>query len=232
LHGVESVIGAYLAIIIITSIMLGFYALFNNSSASINDQLNNSIERMLYLNNPPVLSLSYINESFIKLTIYPYIPLYVKEILVKDVNGTILEQKLLNMFIMNSFDVELSRPQRPAILTIVSRNGIVYYYAPRLDPSLASAPEEIRSKIYIDDELINYLSSGNSKNEGSGNSGMGNVLALCSVGYKVTVGRVPGDKFNDVFSRGPVPCLPYFPDVYSCNINAYTLQFPYYYVTF
>lgn len=232
MHGVESVIGAYLAIMLIISVMLGFYALFNNSSANINDQLNNSMEKMLYLNNPPVLSLSYINESFIKLTIYPYIPLYVKEILVKDINGTILEYKPLNISIMNSFDVEISRPRRPAILVIVSRNGIVYYYAPRSDPNLASAPEEIRSKIYIDDELINYLSSGNSNNEGSGNSGVGNVLVLHSVGYKITIGRVPGDKFNDVFSRGPVPCLPYFPDVYSCNINAYTLQSPYYYVTF
>ncbi|MEM0368066.1 MAG: hypothetical protein QXN57_01305 [Desulfurococcaceae archaeon] len=227
LRGVESIIGAYLAIILIVSIMLGFYTNIYNSSKSMNDQFNNNLEKMYYVNYPPVLSLSYVNESFIKLTIYPYIPVNIEEIVIRDLSGNILFDKYVNTIVTSSFSIEIPKPLDPVVLMVISKNGIVYYYVPKLDPNLSTAPDYIKNKVFIDEELVKYLASINSTETGDLANNYHDVQVLSGVGYKVLVGRVSLEKVNDLINRGPIACQG-APDLYACNIAVTTNYVSYY----
>lgn len=181
MHGVESVIGAYLAVMVVVSLIMGFYAWATNSAENMNNQLNSSLERFYYVIYPPVLSLQYVNESFSKLIIQPYLPVHITEIVIKDALNNSVYHKHLDTLITGIYEVELPVFSEPVSIVVLSKNGIAYYYVPRLDPNLSRAPESIRNKVYVDLELLQYLKSPGGSNEGS--------WAVLPIGFKVFVGN-------------------------------------------
>ncbi|MEM0000072.1 MAG: hypothetical protein QXP03_06205 [Desulfurococcaceae archaeon] len=182
MHGVESIVGAYLALMVVVGLIMGFCAWMTNSVEGVNSQLNSGLERFYYVIYPPVLSLRYVNESSFKLVIQPYLPVHVTEIVVKDALNNPVHCERLDMLITSAYEVELPAFSEPVSIVVLSKNGIAYYYVPRLDPNLSRAPETIRNKVYVDPELLRYLRLP------SGDSGEG-VWAVLPVGFKVFVGN-------------------------------------------
>lgn len=181
MRGVESIVGAYLAVMVIVGLIMGFYAWITNSAGNMNSQLNSGLERFYYVIYPPVLSLQYVNESFSKLIIQPYLPVHVAEIIVKDTLNNPVYHEHLDTLITGTYEVELPVFPGPVSIAVLSKNGIAYYYVPRLDPNLSRAPESIKNKVYVDLELLQYLKSPSSSNEGS--------WAVLPIGFKVFVGN-------------------------------------------
>lgn len=106
-RGVESIVGAYLAILVVIGLITGFHTWIDNSMKNMNSQLNNSIERLHYIIYPPVLSLKYLNETRLKLVIYPYTPIYIDEILVNDIKGELIYSVKIEKDIIQPYGVEL-----------------------------------------------------------------------------------------------------------------------------
>jgi len=234
LRGIESIVGAYLAILAILGVMLGFYTWLNRAGSSINDQFNDSLERMYYLSYPPVMSLNYVNGAFI-LTIYPYFPMHIEEILVKDLDGNVYDYKYVNNTVIDKYSVELTLPRKNGlIIMVVARGGIVYYYTPKQDPNLLEAPEYIRDRAFVDEILVDYLVNGAGGNSESQASNARAVTVLDSIGYKVLAGRCPVGKVGDVLLRGPIATCPPnagAADLYGCNVVVTTCNLYYISVT-
>lgn len=201
MHGMETVVGMYLGLLIIVGILMSFYAWFRETSIAINEQLNNNIERMHYANYPPVLSLDFINSSYVKLSIYPYTPLYVSEVVVKEISEKLIYHEILERMVSTIYEVEIPISQQPVSIAVLSRSGVVFYYIPRLDPALSTAPDYIRSKIYVDKELIDYLAL--KKINGSS---LGTWILLWDIGYKLYIGKPNATVDSLLLVNGPVIC--------------------------
>jgi len=74
MKGVESIIGAYLALVIIVGVLTTLYLYVDYARQGISSQFTEYIDRQLLLVYPPILSLSYVNDTWFKLSVTPYIP--------------------------------------------------------------------------------------------------------------------------------------------------------------
>lgn len=228
MRGVESVIGAYLAVVVIVSLATGIYLAISNATSNFTSQINAGAEKLQLITNPPVLSLEPGTSSSVKLVIYPSAPLHIDSVIVKDEQGNLLYNVSVNAFVAEKYSVELPISQSPFKIIVLSSNGVAYYYMPRLDPSLSNAPDYIRNKVYVDYELIQYIQQNNSNNQSSSIR----VAVLWDIGYKVYMGHAAGSYDSILVSPGPVICnymstSIYWPEI--CNIKnaaqTYNLNF-------
>lgn len=224
-RGVESIIGAYLAILLIVGVVVSLHIYLSRVVSSTSNVLNNNLYDHMLILNSPILSLRYVDGDVYRLQIIPLLPFHLDYIIVKSVDSEILYQDTISMLIDRVVEIEIVLPRTPAIIELVTSNGLVFFYNPRNDPNLATAPESVRSKSIIDEELSNYL-----KNKLVSNSSS-TIEVLHHIGYKLLAGRThdPGG-----LSRGPIACVfdandPYAP----CNVfihrlaqgNGYPLSF-------
>jgi len=228
--GIESIVGAYLALILIIGAVVGLHIWSKHSILYLKENVDTASTRFQYILYPPILTLKYINNSTLLLTIYPRIPVYVKEIILKDLEGALLHYKYLDIFVNSSYSVELPLVNKSFHILLVSSDGVIYYYNPREDPGLATAPDYLRSKGYVDSELIEYLLSNNNSNSAYNSE----LTSLLSYGYKLHAGSINMDVYNQpgfkefLFLLGPVDCNrvkwdayggPYWDMVCNCNMS-------------
>jgi hypothetical protein len=228
--GIESIVGAYLALILITGAVLGLFIWSKHSILYLKEDISTASARFQYILYPPILTLRYVNESVLLLTIYPRIPVYVREIILRDLGGNLLHYKYLDILVNNSYSVEIPIINTPFHILLVSNDGVIYYYNPRDDPGLATAPDYLRSKGYIDSELIEYLSSSNSNSTYNSE-----LIPILSYGYKLHVGNINMDIYNQpgfkefLYLVGPIDCGrvrfdayggPYWDMVCNCNMSS------------
>lgn len=206
MRGIESIVGAYLALIIVIGTVAGLYIWSKNSTLYLKENIDTASIRLQHILYPPVLSLNYSETGSLLLTIQPRIPIQVKEIIVRDLNGDLLHYESLNVFINSSYTVRVPVAEEPFLILVVSGENVVYYYNPREDPNLANAPEYIKSKNYVDSELISYLA--NNHNSTSKPA----VAVLTDHGYKLHAGTVSTTLYSQpefrefLFLNGPVDC--------------------------
>lgn len=206
--GVESIVGAYLAIVIVIGAMFAFYTWVSSYIRSVNEQVSGVLEvtqRSLY---PPILTIKNVSESYLVLEVYSYIPFRVKEFVAKSHNDRLLYHEHLNKY-TQYLELVIPRPSEPALFYIITNEGLAYYYVPRLDPRLQLAPDHIKNKVFVDSELLDYLSR-----EKIGNAQWSN---LSNLGYKLAWGRISPDFVNAALTYGPVSCS--FVRRLPCNIN-------------
>ena len=230
MKGIESIVGAYLALILIIGAVIGLHIWSKHSILYLKENVNSASNRFQYILYPPILTLKYTNNNTLLLTIYPRIPIYVKEIVLRDLEGALLYYKYLNIFVNSSYSVELPIIDTPFHILLVSSDGVIYYYSPREDPSLATAPDYLRSKGYVDSELIKYLSSSNNNNSTYNSK----LTPLFNYGYKLHAGSINMDIYNQpgfkefLFLMGPVDCNrvkwdayggPYWDMACNCNMS-------------
>ena len=89
MKGIESIVGAYLALILITGAVLGLFIWSKHSILYLKEDISTASTRFQYILYPPILTLRYVNESVLLLTIYPRIPVYVREIILRDLGGNL-----------------------------------------------------------------------------------------------------------------------------------------------
>ena len=249
----ESIIGAYLALVVVIGSVAGLFIWSKYSTLYLKENIDEASSRFHYLLYPPILTLSYSNNESLLLTIQPRIPVYIREVIVRDLNGELLYYEYLDVFINSSYTLELPVTDKPIHILLVSRENVVYYYNPRDDPNLLTAPDHIRNKSYVDYDLIEYLSN----NHNSSNSG---ISLLTNYGYKLHAGKISSSLYNQpgfrefLFLIAPVDCnrVMYPTNTYDlpCNCNLsnrhywvtyglygrsstspyYTLTSPYYFV--
>lgn len=216
MKAIESVVGGYLLIIVLIAVITGFYAWIVRSSEAMNHQLSDKIDMVQYLSYPPTLSLIYEKDVYYKLRIQPTIPIFVKEVIVRTIQGDLVHREIVNQLVVNETDVSIPIVFTPAMIMVLAERGIVYYYMPRADPLLGEAPEHIRRKTYIDNELLEYIKQ--RETERANNS----FYVISTIGYKILAGVVRTDP-EDVIMFGPVQCPSasyQFFDTYGCNLNA------------
>jgi len=56
----------------------------------LGSQFTEYIDRQLLLVYPPILSLSYVNDTWFKLSVTPYIPVNLDEIVVRNLDGELI----------------------------------------------------------------------------------------------------------------------------------------------
>ncbi|MEM4718146.1 MAG: hypothetical protein QXE81_05250 [Desulfurococcaceae archaeon] len=219
MKGVESIIGGYLIAVLLITVASSLYAWISFSSENIRSQLSDSIERIQYINHPPILSLIHVKDRYFKLLIQPVTPIYIKDVLVKSINNDLLYLASIESLITDSVEIEIAIHETPAIIMIIADKGVVYYYSPRLDPLLSIAPDHVRNKPYIDNDLIQFLVA-------TRESMMINGLYIYNnLGYKILVGTVVSS-VEDIVLNGPIQCwssrdgLNQGVDTLGCNINA------------
>ncbi|MEM0199507.1 MAG: hypothetical protein QXX72_04415, partial [Desulfurococcaceae archaeon] len=61
MKGVESIVGAYLSVVIIIGTIFAFYTWISSYTSSINDQVSNIISVVQRVSYPPVISIKYAN---------------------------------------------------------------------------------------------------------------------------------------------------------------------------
>ena len=160
MRGVESIVGAYLAIVIIIGVMAAFYTLVENRARGVYSQVSDALDNIQSTSYPPTLSLKYIDDYEIGVTIYPYKPFRVKEIVVKTPDNRLLYSVELNGLLVEvPYEFTIPWPNETATIVVVTDKGLTYYYVPRSDPALQRAPDYIKNKVYIDQELLEYLKS-------------------------------------------------------------------------
>lgn len=207
LRGIESVVGAYLAIVIIIGSMLAFYSWVSTHTRNINEQVASVLEvtqRVLY---PPVLSIKHVNETHVVLETYTYATIKVKDLIVKSLNDSLLYYESMGIQTPPR-EFVIPRPNEPSVIYLVTEEGLVFHYIPRLDPRLQLAPDFIRNKPYVDEELLNYLSSPSTTKTWS---------VLEGLGYKVGWGRTSASLMNTTLLKGPVVCALSYR--VPCNVN-------------
>lgn len=208
MKGIESVVGAYLAVVIVIGSMFAFYTWVSSYTRSINEQVAGVLERTHQVIYPPVLSIKHANASAVVLEVHSYTPTKAKEIVVKSLNDRLLYHELLNAR-STLLELVIPKPNETAIIYLVTDEGLVFYYVPRLDPRLQLAPEYIRAKLYVDDELLDYISNQYTRKTWA---------LLSSLGYKVSWGRTSPGLVNTTLLRGPVICA--LSSRIPCNVNA------------
>jgi hypothetical protein len=226
MRGVESIIGAYLAVIIVISVVTGLYLYILKAGRSVDEQIREAIVNYQSASYPPVLSLSYVNDTTFKLSITPYNPLYIEEAIAKEIDGELIYSVSVNEVLYKPRELEVVINKTPATILLVSNKGVVFYYIPRQDPGLLTAPDYIRNKPFIDDELIEYLKRrSNNTQSGYGNTEpTGSITPLDYIGYKVSSGKT--NRPTSLLLNGPISCPPWWTsppplDAYSpCNVNA------------
>jgi hypothetical protein len=217
MRGVESVIGAYLAIIMVVGALTIMFLYFHRASSTINDTLGAHLQNYILVANPPIMSLEYVNESVFKLQIAPLIPFHLKYVIVKSANGEVLHQISVDTFVNEVITINIVIPKTPALIELITDSGAVFFYDPRRDPNLATAPEDLKTKPLVDDELIEYL-----KNELTSNST--HLELYDQLGYKILTGRTTDP--TSLLNIGPHLCEidlsgKYVPNVYDpCNAFA------------
>jgi len=225
MRGVESIIGAYLAVIVVISVVTGLYLYILRAGRSVDEQIREAIVNYQSASYPPVLSLSYVNDTTFKLSITPYTPLYIEEAIVKEIEGELIYNVSVNEVLYKPSELEVVINKTPATILLVSNRGVVFYYIPRQDPGLLTAPDYIRNKPFIDEELIDYLKKiSNSAEPRYGGTELSNsVTPLDYLGYKVSIGRT----YTPIapLLSGPISCTPWWIipsplDAYSpCTVN-------------
>lgn len=206
MRGVESIVGAYLALIMVVGAVTGLYVWSKYSTLHLRENIEDASSRFYYMLYPPALTLSYSSNGSLLLTVYPRIPIYIKEILLKGVNGELLHYNSLNVFANSPYIVEIPIFDKPFYILLVSRENIVYYYSPREDPGLSTAPDYIRSKSYVDSELIMYLLSNHNSTSNPAQ------VVLLSYGYKLHAGKVDSNLYSQpgfkefLFLTAPIDC--------------------------
>jgi hypothetical protein len=214
MRGVESIVGAYLAIIMVVGALTSMFLYLHRASSTINDTLGAHLQNYILVANPPIMSLEYVNESVFKLQIAPLIPFNLKYVVVKSVDGEVLYQIPVDAFVNEVLVVDIVIPKTPALIELITDSGVVFFYDPRRDPNLASAPEDLKTRLLIDDELIEYL-----KNRLLSNST--HLELYDQLGYKVLTGRTTDP--TSLLNTGPHLCEidlsgRYVPNVYDpCN---------------
>jgi hypothetical protein len=208
MSGVESVVGAYLALIIVVGTTAGLYVWSKQSTLYLKEGIDVASARFQYVLNPPILSLNYSGNNSLLLTIYPRVPFRVKEVIIKNLYGELVYHKYLDVFVENPYKIELPPISEPSHILVVSSDNVIYYYDPRGDPNLLTAPDYIKNKSYVDYELVEYLSSNN-------NSTSSLLVVLYNYGYKLHAGKVVNltlyrnneDFRKYLFLVGPVDCI-------------------------
>lgn len=216
--GVESVIGGYLIAVLLIIVASSLYAWISASSENINNQLNDSIERIHYLNHPPTLSLIHVKDIYFKLLIQPVTPVHIREVLVKSIDNRLLYSVPIESLITDIVEVEIVINETPSTIMVIAERGVVYYYSPRLDPFLSNAPDHIKSKSYIDSDLIQYLVTIKESTVSR------EIFIYDNLGYKILAGTVLSS-VEDIVVNGPIQCWSYREsldqanDIYECNVN-------------
>jgi hypothetical protein len=206
LKGVESIIGAYLALIIVVGTVAGLYVWNKYSTLYLKENIEDASSRFHYMLYPPIMTLSYSGNNSLLLTVYPRIPINIREIILKSINGGILYYKPLGVFTNSSYTIELPAINEPHYILLVSGDNIVYYYSPREDPSLNAVPDYVRSKDYVDPELIAFLSGNHNSTSNSA------MVVLLTYGYKLHAGKVDSTLYSQpgfrefLFLTAPVDC--------------------------
>lgn len=216
MKGVESVIGGYLLLIVILAVISGFYTWMLRSSETINHQLSDKIDIVQYLSNPPALSIIYEKDYYYRLRVQPTIPIFIREVVVKSIQGELVNREIVNNLIESETDILIPITTTPVVIFILTDQGITYYYTPRSDPLLGNAPDHIRRKTYVDDELLEYIRQRNKQITDR------SVFLLDTIGYKVLMGVVKTDP-GYVVRSGPIQCpetSDQFIDTYGCNLDA------------
>ncbi|MEM1732524.1 MAG: hypothetical protein QW278_04765 [Desulfurococcaceae archaeon] len=236
MKAVESIIGTYLMILVLIGLFAGMYTWLRSSFVNLRDSFNQGIYRIAELMNPPVLSLNYINGS-LYLEIYTYMPMKLKEIVVADVNNYEKVHTIeVNRLVDGNYTEQFMYNGGKIKIYVLSDNGIVYYYIPKNDPRLAKAPDYIKNKPYIDEELVSYIINGDDISDNTGVEKNSAFISLDHLGYKVFIGGQNDVSFNNVFTRGPILCgwgnamydlcyigIPYNPASY--GRGAYVVEF-------
>ncbi len=224
MRGVESVVGGYLLVALIVGLIVSAHVVFTNAAKSVSEQVNEGLEKLHQVAYPPVLSLKYVNESYLKLVVVPLVPIYVESVVVEDASGSLIYEAQVGKLATGELEIGIPAPKSQALIYVTSNKGLTYYYVPRLDPGLARAPDYIKNKVYVDEELIRYISSAGGNSTGNGWS------VLWDLGYKLYVGKALGSDYSILVSPGPAVCE-FNKGLYSdvCNLaqpaQTYTLNF-------
>jgi len=89
-RGVESVVGGYLLVALIVGLIVSAHVVFTNAAKSVSEQVNEGLEKLHQVAYPPVLSLKYVNESYLKLVVVPLVPIYVESVVVEGPDGGLI----------------------------------------------------------------------------------------------------------------------------------------------
>jgi len=236
MKGVESIIGAYLALVIIVGVLTTLYLYVDYARQGISSQFTEYIDRQLLLVYPPILSLSYVNDTWFKLSVTPYIPVNLDEIVVRNLDGELIYSISVKEVVSNTREYLLSINETPLIIQLLTSSGEIIYYLPRNDPKLLNAPENIKLKPYIDQELLEYLkTSSRTTIRDDPYSETSFITLLNQLGYKVFVAKTTtlndSSIVENLLLNGPLLC-PYKNNVANpyntlCNIQLWPSHYTY-----
>jgi hypothetical protein len=214
MKGVESIVGAYLAVIIVIGTMFAFHTWISSYTKSINDQVNNVISTVQVVSYPPVISIKYANETHFVLAVTPYAPIRIKDLVLRSPDNELVYHLALNELVLSTTEFPVERPSKPVLVYFVTEGGFVFYYVPRLDPGLQNAPDNIKNKVYVDNELLDYVAKGLIDS--------GSWVLMEAQGSKLAWGSTRLDLVNSTLLRGPVVCslVVHIP----CNVNMTSLE--------
>lgn len=217
MKGVESIVGAYLAVIILIGLMFTFYTWMSSYTRSINDQVNSIIGIVQRVSYPPIMSIKNANETHFVLAVTAYTPIRIRDLVLRSPDNEPVHHYALNELVYSTIELTVERPNRPVLVYFVTDDGLVFYYIPRLDPRLQLAPDNIKNKIYVDNELLDYIALGQATN-----SSQSSWILLEGLGYKLAWGTTGPDLINVTLLRGPIICnmIVHLP----CNVNMSSLE--------
>ncbi|MEM4913350.1 MAG: hypothetical protein QW579_04020 [Desulfurococcaceae archaeon] len=214
MKGVESIVGAYLSVVIIIGTIFAFYTWISSYTSSINDQVSNIISAVQRVSYPPVISIKYANKTHFVLMITAYMPIRIKDLVLRALDNELVYHSVLNELVYSTVEIAVERPNKPVLIYLVTEDGFVFYYVPRLDPGLQLAPDNIKNKAYVDDELLDYIAFGQVTNS--------NWVLIEALGYKLAWGDTRFDLMNSALLQGPIICnlIVHLP----CNVNMSSLE--------
>ncbi|MEM3346111.1 MAG: hypothetical protein QXR36_01625, partial [Desulfurococcaceae archaeon] len=102
MKGVESIVGAYLAVIIVIGTMFAFHTWISSYTKSINDQANNVISAVQVVSYPPVISIKYANETHFVLAVTPYAPIRIKDLVLRSPDNELVFHLALNELVLST----------------------------------------------------------------------------------------------------------------------------------
>lgn len=214
MKGLESIVGAYFAIMIIIGVMIAFHTWATSSIRDLSIQVNKALDNIQHVVYSPVISIKGVDKNSITIEVNALIPVNITEIAMKTPNNKVVFHAIINTFTTSHLELELPRPNETVLLYIVIDDGLIFYYIPRLDPRLQTAPDSIKNKVYIDAELLNYLSSPKSTNIGQ--DMMWTVID--HIDYKVSWGITWEIRYQEALMRLPVNCRYVSKNSY-CNVD-------------